>query len=222
MSNNIVVYTSIMGGYDNLNESQLKIPNVDYICFTDDRSIKSNIWDITYVKQSELDANRSAKIYKILPHKFLPSQYEKSVWIDGNFDVVGDFRELFELNSNHLVFDHNKTKDDKRNCIYDELTACIRLRKDNIDVMSNQVDRYKVDGYPEQNGLVSNAVLIRNHNEEDVKFVMEKWWNEIKNNSKRDQLSFNYIAWKYNYDFKYLEGMIRDNKYFKKRGWHRK
>jgi hypothetical protein len=30
---------------------------------------------------------------------------------------------------------------------------------------------------------------------------MEKWWEMILNYSRRDQLSFNYIAWKYNLNY---------------------
>ena len=43
---------------------------------------------------------------------------------------------------------------------------------------------------------------------------MEDWWSEIKYNSKRDQLSFNYIAWKNNFKFNYIPGQTRNNKYF--------
>lgn len=43
---------------------------------------------------------------------------------------------------------------------------------------------------------------------------MENWWEEIKYNSKRDQLSFNYVAWKNSFNFNYLEGHDRTNHYF--------
>ena len=56
--------------------------------------------------------------------------------------------------------------------------------------------------------------ILRRHNSEDVRRAMEYWWNELKNNSRRDQLSFNYSAWKNKLDFIYIEGDSRDNKYF--------
>jgi hypothetical protein len=43
---------------------------------------------------------------------------------------------------------------------------------------------------------------------------MEDWWTEIKYNSKRDQLSFNYCAWKNGLKFNYMDGDSRDNEYF--------
>ena len=38
--------------------------------------------------------------------------------------------------------------------------------------------------------------VLRRHNETDVVDSMEDQWVELKYNSKREQLSFNYIAWK--------------------------
>ena len=43
---------------------------------------------------------------------------------------------------------------------------------------------------------------------------METHWDELKYNSKREQLSFNYIAWKTNLKFSYIQGDSRDNDYF--------
>ena len=43
---------------------------------------------------------------------------------------------------------------------------------------------------------------------------MEDWWTEIKYGSKRDQLSFNYSAWKLGIKFNYILGESRDNEYF--------
>lgn len=205
-----------MGNYDRLSDNQLQLPNVDYICFTDNKWLKSSIWNVIYVDPFYTDSNRSAKIYKILPHKFLPNEYDKSVWIDGNFSVTGDFRGIFNGNSNHYTFDHSQTKTDRWDCLYKEYEVCLRLLKDDPNIMKRQIDKYKREGYPKNNGLACSGVLLRNHKNDKLKYIMEEWWNEIKNNSKRDQLSFNYITWKYNYEFTYLTGEIRNNKYFKK------
>ena len=41
------------------------------------------------------DPTRNARKYKILPHRFL-SEYDISIWIDGNIKVRGDVNELLE------------------------------------------------------------------------------------------------------------------------------
>ena len=76
------------------------------------------------------------------------------------------------------------------------------------------MERYFMVGYPQNNGLITGMVILRRHNEKDCIETMEDWWTEIKYNSKRDQLSFNYCAWKNDLKFNYIEGDSRDNEYF--------
>jgi hypothetical protein len=227
----IAVYTSIFGGYDNLIDGQFQMDGVDFICFTD-RNIESKTWKVVKSTPIYNDPNRNAKKYKILPHRYL-NDYDWSVWIDGNFKVISDIRGLCNGDP-YKVYDHMQTFD-KRDCIYDEAQAIINFGKinskktpergiknwkDNPKLIVDQTNRYISEGYPKQNGLVSNGIIIRNHNSSDVIKNMEDWWNEIKHNSKRDQLSFNYIAWKNKFNFVYLQGDLRNNEYFVSIGKH--
>jgi hypothetical protein len=220
----IVVYTSIFGGYDELHENQFQMEGVDYICFTD-RDIQSNTWKVIKTNSIYNDPNRNAKKYKVLPHRYL-NEYDYSVWIDGNILVIDDIRELVKEHK-YQVFDHNQTILDPRNCIYKEYDAIIRLGqqnggnfKDNPVVMYNQVKRYMDEGYPQNNGLATNPIIFRNHNDTEIINVMESWWTEIKYDSRRDQLSFDYVAWKHKFEYKFLSGDSRKNKWFLQTGKH--
>ena len=221
----IAVYTSIFGKYDVLHEDQFKMEGVDYLCFTDE-DLKSNTQNIIKSIPIYNDPNRNAKKYKILPHRYL-KDYDYSVWIDGNILVISDIRDLVKK-SNYQVFDHNQTILDPRDCIYEEYNAIIQLGqqsgnyKDNPQIMHNQVNKYLKEGYPQNNGLATNPILLRKHNDINVIKTMEDWWLEIKHNSRRDQLSFNYIAWKNNFNFEYLKGDSRKNEYFLQTGRHKK
>ena len=82
------------------------------------------------------------------------------------------------------------------------------------------MERYVKEGYPKNNGLVVQMEVLRRHNETDVVDSMEDQWVELKYNSKREQLSFNYIAWKNDLKFSYIQGDSRDNKYFLNMGAH--
>ena len=83
------------------------------------------------------------------------------------------------------------------------------------------MQRYAEAGYPPDNGLVVQMEVLRRHNEQDIVDSMEDQWVELKYNSKREQLSFNYIAWKNKLKFSYIQGDSRDNKYFLNMGKHR-
>ena len=228
----IAIYTSIFGGYDDLIDEQYQMDGVDYICFTD-RGLESKTWKVIKSTPIYNDPNRNAKKYKILPHRYL-KDYDYSIWIDGNIKVISDIRALCNGDS-YKVYDHMQVFD-KRNCIYDEAQAILNFGKinsertpergiknwkDNPKLIVDQMNRYISEGYPKNNGLATNPIIVRNHNDSDVIAVMEDWWSEIKYNSKRDQLSFNYIVWKNQFNFVYLQGDSRNNEYFVSVGKHK-
>jgi len=221
----IVVYTAIFGGYDELVDDQFQMDGVDYICFTDG-DIESKTWEVVNCTPIYNDPNRNAKKYKVLPHRYL-KDYDYSVWIDGNILVVDDIRDLVK-NHKYQVFDHNQTLLDPRDCIYKEYDAIMRLGKqnggnykDNPALMYNQVKRYLDEGYPHNNRLATNPIIFRHHHDSQVIKVMEDWWTEIKYGSRRDQLSFDYVAWKNKFEYRFLEGDSRKNKHFVQTGKHR-
>ena len=155
----IVVYTAIIGGYDTLNEPLVKPDGVDFICFTD-RDIKSDVWEIRKVLPLYEDNTRTARKYKVLPHRWFPN-YDISIWLDGNKVIEGDILTYVNYlrDSDIALFDHMKCFD-KRNCVYQEAMAIFSLGqepgkvfKDNPHTIKSQMDRYIADGYPQNNGL---------------------------------------------------------------------
>jgi len=228
--NKKVIYTSIFGNYDTIREHLYVPEGYDLVLFTDS-DIKSTQWDVR--KQIPLyeDNARNAKRYKILPHRFL-SDYDTSIYIDGSFVIKDDINILINKylsTADAAFFDHNQQEEyDRRNCIYKEAAAILNFGainmqrkpsrgklnyKDDPDIIQNQIQRYHSEGFPEELGLVIGGIILRNHNSLECIKTMEDWWSEIKYNSKRDQLSFNYIAWKNNFKFNYIPGKTRDIKY---------
>lgn len=219
-----VIYTSIFGNYDYLEKPKF-IPNgFDFVCFTDS-DMKSDFWQIKKVTPLYGDSTRNARKYKLLPHRFL-SQYDVSIWMDGNFLIRDDLNELLDRylsDKNFACHDHNNCILDPRDCVYQEAEAILWLGKndpnkkfkDEPSVIKKQIDGYFNEGYPHNNGLIVSGVLLRKHNEKDVIRTMERWWEEVKYGSKRDQLSFDYAVWKTGLKYNYIEGDIRDNKYFR-------
>ena len=90
----IAVYTAFTGDYDSLKEPDFVDENCDYICFTDNESVESDLYEIIPMDDSNLDNNRKAKRYKVLPHKYL-KDYEYSFWLDGTFKVKSSLRNAY-------------------------------------------------------------------------------------------------------------------------------
>ena len=210
-SSKVVVYTAIFGGKDRLKEVP-KFPGVDYICFTDDQKLTSKTWKVIKVKGQFDEPRRCAKIYKILPHRFL-QEYDFSLWVDGTQTPVIDVRFLiakFLAKDDIAFFAHPL-----RGCIYEEMQACIRYNKDDAKVIRKQEEKYRTANYPQNHGLIEGTVILRRHNSPKVKEAMEQWWQELNEFGLRDQLSFNYIAYRNNLNYCTIPGHAYDNHFFK-------
>lgn len=188
----LVVYTAIMGDYDELKDPLFVSDDIKYVCFTDDKKLKSNVWEMRYVEKSE-NSKLQVREYKILPHKFFP-EYETSIWVDASFDIRGDLREFasqYQNKSNMLFFPHIERK-----CIYEEAAECMTRHLDENSKLLEQINKYMNSGYPINQGLVFCGCIVRNHKKKNVIKLMEDWWKEVQNYSQRDQVSLPYLIWK--------------------------
>lgn len=225
----IVIYTIAFGEKFGI-ANQPKFEGVDYICFSDIER-KSKTWKVIKVDRKFEDPTRDSRHYKMLPHLYL-SDYDVSIFIDANFLVTCDIKDFVKnvfKNEIFMGFDHNYVTGDERDCVYDEYDHIIKLGqrkqryKDVPEVMKKQLDRYREEGYPANNGLIVTSVLIRRHNDPVVIKLMNEWWEEISNGSKRDQLSFDYVCWKNKFTYSCLPGDIRlGNPWFRTLGSNRK
>lgn len=219
--NKKVVYTCIIGGYDSLIEPKYITDGFDYICFTDDKSLKSDVWEIRDLpKETDgLTQIKKQRFVKINPHLLL-KDYDISIWVDGNVDLKGDLNKFVKkyINDKSSIY---VPKHPQRNCIYLESTVVGRMGKDKKEVMKPQMDRYKKEGFPENYGLLQSNILLRKHNKQDCIKLMEEWFNEVKKGSHRDQLSFNYVSWKNKeINIVYMDSHIYKSEFFYWNGTH--
>ncbi len=192
-NNKIAIYTAFTGDYDTLKEPEVIDENCDYICFTDNPNLKSDIWKIIQMDETTLDNNRKAKQYKLLPHKYL-KDYKYSFWLDGTFRIKGSIREYIYKNikadSPMLCVVHTE-----RDCVYEEYEASKIIPRYPRSVMEEQITYYKNQGFPEKYGLGVMGAIFRKHNDGAVIKVMEDWWEENIKFTNQDQLSFAYVCW---------------------------
>lgn len=209
--NKIVIYTSIFSEYDQLHEPPLD-DQIDYICFTDNKNFKSNIWKIILINE-DLNIKILNRKFKFLPHKYL-SQYEWSVYVDGNIRIMTSPSMLFSkyMNSYNIYAPNHP----ERNCIYDEAKYLLNKKKNNRELIKKQINKIKNENYPEKIGLNEFNIIIRKHNDPDIIKSMEEIWTLFQIFPTRDQLIFNYVLWKNNIQIgKIIESARKKNKYFK-------
>jgi hypothetical protein len=152
------------------------------------------------------DPRLNAKIYKILPHYFMDTDF--SIWIDGNVRLNCKPELLIDMmeDKDIMVFRHPN-----RNCIYQEAAICKKLKLDDEQVIDTQMNRYKELKWSEEMGLGSCRIIVRRH-VKNIETLNCKWWAEITSSSIRDQLSFPIV---FDKNIKYIEHPDSyDNQYF--------
>ena len=205
--NKIVCYTCVTGGYDSLKEPSVVPDNIDFICFTDNMQLQSLVWSIKPIPDDLqfLSNVKKQRVVKICPHRYL-SEYDISIWVDGNILIKDDLNKLLaEYDLDKVPF-YTRIHP-KRNCIYDEMEACWKLNKDKKETMQLQIDKYRSEGYPAHIGMAETNILLRKHNDRRCILLANLWASELLNHSHRDQLSFNYACWKQ----KFLPGYMTKN-----------
>lgn len=162
----ITLYTAITGGKDKPVEQNWPI-----IRFID-----------SYDKFK--DNRRNSRIQKIMPHKYFDSEF--TIWIDGNMKLLISPEELIKRymdGYDMMIFKHTT-----RNCIYDEVLQCCKLKLDNTEILIEQAKYYEDHGYPKNKGLCEGGFIIRRNNERTRAFN-EAWWADYCRFSRRDQIS---------------------------------
>lgn len=213
-----VVYSCVTGRYDKVMTTLLgsqAIPedDISYVLFSDQHAVEKKYtapgkrieWSIRPPHWTHpLCQRRTARWHKLNSHVLFPDA-EFVVWFDGSQQIKPiQVREQLVLP--HLTnCDIATFKHPDRTCVFQELAACVKLKKDNAALMRSQLDEYRKAGYPPFNGLVETACLVRRHTPETISFN-KSWWGQIQSYSYRDQLSFNYIAWKLGMKYGHVPG----------------
>jgi hypothetical protein len=92
---NFAVYTVIIGGGYELPDVKVH-SNTDFICFTDQKSLKPHGWTIKTVDPLfPTDLVRSSRLHKILPHRFL-QRYQRSIYIDPSVGILSSPHDLWD------------------------------------------------------------------------------------------------------------------------------
>lgn len=206
MNKKYVIYSAIIGSYDNILQPDCIDNRFDYILFSDDiPENKIGIWEIKKINKTFANNTLKARYVKTNAFELLDSKYDFYIWIDANIKILSDYiykhsLDLFEKGIEISSMWHNV-----RDCIYDEAFVVYTNLLEHDYVIYNWYHKLLWNFYPKHNGLhETNVLYIKNSN--TIKVLFNKWWHCIKTYSKRDQLSFDFLLWKYNITCPYFMG----------------
>lgn len=200
-SEKIAVYTCITDGYDNLKQPRVTEEQCDYFClsFEQPKDLGVYQWvDIAGMFQGEMSDNvRINRFCKLHPHLFF-KDYRYSIYYDGSFEIMQGIAGLVKKIGKAGIGLYEAGGYGNLD-IYGEAALLMlsqRTSGDSPEIIIGQVSRYVKEGFPRNFGEAINNVIAREHNNTKCINIMETWWNEIKKESRRDQLSFWYAVWK--------------------------
>ena len=201
-----VVYTALFGDYDSLIDPPVSDTDCDFICFTDQPKLSSEVWDIRLVQDNDLPPNLLNRRYKMLPHIYL-KDYESSLYIDSNIGIKDNISKIFSrLSEKNPIF---IPKHPFRCCVYKELSDCEKNGKISSELKNIISKKYLAEGMPKNNSLTENGIILRLHHHQKIVVLMDEWYDSVLNFCCRDQVTLPYLLWKAGISVSILEEDVR-------------
>lgn len=184
----MTIYTAIFGKYDDLKEPFVKTKGWKYVCFTD-QDLESDVWDIRKVPVMPCGPVKTARYYKLNPHKVIDD--ECTIWIDATFIVNVNLKFWWR----RFKAPFTAIKHPFETCIYKDGEACLDMGKGTRSMVERQIAFYKALGLPRNNGLIASGILMRQR-VNVVNDFCNVWWQQVEKWSERDQIAYGYANFK--------------------------
>ena len=196
--NKFVIYSAIIGNYDELLQPLVVDPDFDFVLFSNDIHEKQiGVWQIRPIKYQNEIQTKIARWVKTHPEVLLPD-YESCLWIDARELIKSDliYRVIkFYTKSKVLIATHDNPE---LSCIYQEMLSMMLQNKETEQTTIKWGSYLRSEDYPRWIGTNETGLLFRKHSEPLVQDFDRLWWWCIDKYSRRDQFSFHYVLWKLN------------------------
>lgn len=156
--------------------------------FTDDPGLDCPGWEKVIVPRAADPVLESRRI-KICPHRYFKA--DLYIYMDASHAIRDDLNRLVDatFKGGFTAFEHPA-----RICAYEEVEAIIRNNRAPEEVVRRHIAVYEAEGFPRGSGLFLNGFFMRDNSFNDF---CEHWLREVETHSRRDQISFPYLVWKY-------------------------
>lgn len=206
-----IIYTTLFGHGDTLKQPARPQPGWRLVCVTNRHDLAFGAWTPLFIDKLHHDPRRTARVFKILPWLVFP-EAKLSLFVDASIRITGSVEEFLErycAGAELSCFVHPS-----RRCTYGEAMECIKQGKDEVGIVTAQMDGYRGRGFPADAGLIASGVIARRQTAEDVRALMWRWVDEVERHSARDQLSFNFSSWVTGTPYNPVPLDIFDNPFF--------
>lgn len=169
------VVTFLFNHYDLLREPIMVDEKVDYYCLTDDKNLKSDVWQIMYLEEMDTDKLTGVqKTYmtKYSFYEYIPTHYEYFICIDASIEIKNNISKILDYyNINNI--DVGFAVHPFRNRYVDEYNEWVRTRGLNKNYF-NIFESYCSDNdisSSEFSGLIECTVKIFKNTEQIIGLI---------------------------------------------------
>ncbi|MFN6952630.1 MAG: glycosyltransferase domain-containing protein [Albidovulum sp.] len=177
--------TEVFGGFDGCRR----------VLFTDRDDLRLPGVEVVHDPLDGLDPARASRRAKLRPHQYFPDA-EWSLWIDNKSRLKRAPEEVLAACRRQSDADFFAFRHFRRDCVYHELQTAWENGLDSWPVLKERLHTYRAEGMPAHAGLIEGHFLLRRHNAPELVRFGERWFEHVLRFSRRDQISFPYLAWK--------------------------
>lgn len=191
----IVIYTCIVGNYDELQQPKVVDERFEYLCFVRKGAKimeKIGAWTVRELDYDHSNPAVLSRYPKINPHKVLPKDCEYSLWIDGNVAIAT--QEFYEvvLSKVGAGVVWSGLRHPLRDCAYEEIYASLDAGKEKLGPLRRSAKFLRKELFPPHYGLYENSIILRKHTDSGVKKLEKLWWKLFLRYAHRDQIFLPY------------------------------
>lgn len=159
------------------------------------------------------DPGRMSRLAKICPHLFF-ADYDWVIYVDNSAALASQPQAMIaEIERQHAgmappgryLFSH-----EKRSCAYREARLCMVRGKISRADYRRQVRHYKATGFPQDQGLFMNTLMIQKMGDPATDAFNETWYDHFQTYSRRDQISLPYVLWETGYPTRVAPFVLSD------------
>ncbi len=186
-----VIYTCIIGAYDALLQPAVTDPDFDFVCFVgrgEKTAERVGVWQIRELDCGISEPALLSRYPKMHPHELLPD-YEVSLWIDGNIEMLDDTLYRAVRIKATAGVKYSGVSHPSRTDVFQEARMCFNMKYISVFDLFRVWTWQYLQGMRKGSGLMENNIIFRRHNDPLVIALDERWWHCVLHVSRRDQLS---------------------------------
>ena len=197
-----VIYTAILGGYDDLPTLSAHDDRIKYICFSDVKREADSVWEVVPIHSYFVDRKISNGFLKANAHIIFGNDVI-SLWVDANLRELNvTVESLIEMvgaspvaTPPHLV----------RASVAEEIDEVEQVGLEHPSTAQRWRQLMAESGFSDDRRLAATMMVARDHRNSALRRVNVAWWRAISSGVRRDQLSFNFALWESGVEQTYID-----------------